>query len=99
MHIYICIYAYASMCTGVYMYRHVAIVASGSSLRGFMMFYDFSDFYYAGIMRVFFPLFLRQTVSALWAFMLFNSIALLKSIMRDAGESSSPRRGAETSLR
>ena len=47
---------------------------------------------YAGF---FFPQFLRQTVSALWSFVLFNSIALLKTIMRDAGESTSPGQGAE----
>ena len=72
------------------------IVVSGGSLRGFMISQTLLCGSYAGL---FFPQFLRQTVSALWAFILFNSIALLKTIMRDAGESTSPGQGAETSLR
>ena len=62
-------------------------------------FHDFSDFIMRELCGFLFSWFLHQTVSVLWASILFNSIALLKTIVWDAGESPSPRQGAEASLR
>ena len=58
---------------------------------GWVEFHDFSDFIMGELCGVLVPLFLHQTVSALWAFVLFNT--LLKTIMRDADESPSLERG------
>ena len=60
------------------------IVLSVCSLRGSMIPATFLCRSYAGYL---FPRFLRHFVSTLWAFVLINSIALLKIIMRDPGGS------------
>ena len=68
----------------------LAIVVSACSLRGFMIPAICLCGSYAGF---FLLRFLQHFVSALWAFVLFNSIALLKTIMRDAGGSPSAKMG------
>ena len=75
---------------------HYHIVASGSLLPGFMISQTLSYGSYQGFVL---PQLSQQTVNALWALMLFDSIALLETIMPDAGESSSPEQGAEIRLR